>query len=59
MLKNKVGDRPDAKLKCYNCSARWTSKQYKNTCPKCGNLYVEWLNSEECLDWANKIREPK
>lgn len=52
-MSKKDGKRPDAKLQCCQCKARWTSQSYRNTCHQCGSLYVEWLNAKECLEFAN------
>ena len=36
-----------AKWKCLKCGYRWVSEPDTPVCPKCGHVYVKWLNYEE------------
>ena len=35
------------KFKCKSCDHIWLSDNNYVACPKCGHLYVVWLNYEE------------
>jgi predicted RNA-binding Zn-ribbon protein involved in translation (DUF1610 family) len=35
------------KFKCKSCDHIWLSGYKMVTCPKCGHLYIIWLNYEE------------
>ena len=38
------------------CNYRYTSMVYVTECPKCGHLYVKWLNFNKCM---KKLEETK
>lgn len=44
-----------AKYKCLKCEHLWEEKLKGPTqCPKCGHVYVKWLNYEEMeKEWGN------
>lgn len=37
----------NAKYQCEKCKFKYEHKPYPTQCPKCGHLYVKWLNYEE------------
>lgn len=36
-----------AHFKCLKCGYEWDSNPGPTQCPKCGHLYVKWVNYEE------------
>lgn len=46
-----------ALYKCVKCGYEYESLLPRSAqCPKCQNLYVEWVNYDE---WRNKVMKPK
>ena len=39
-----------AKYKCLKCKYRWEGKPTSVICPKCGHVYIKWLNLKDVLD---------
>jgi rubrerythrin len=37
----------EAEYKCLKCGYKYLSEPGPTQCPKCGHLYVKWLNFEE------------
>lgn len=35
---------------CLSCGYRWKQEPTQVRCPKCGHIYVEWVNYDE-HDW--------
>jgi len=42
-----------AYFQCLSCGYKWDSKPGPTQCPKCGHLYVKWLNYKE---WENIVK---
>lgn len=42
-------------FKCMRCAYSWSlNKPAMVTCPRCKNIYVEWLNASVVVDWLRK-----
>ncbi len=47
----------EAEFKCLKCTLNWSSKPGPTQCPKCGHLYVKWVNYEEWKEYTNRERD--
>ena len=36
-----------ARYECYRCKHRYVGPAGPTQCPRCGNLYIKWLNYKE------------
>ncbi len=45
-----------AKYKCCKCHHKYEGEPGPTTCPKCGHIYVKWVNYEEWRLFDNKDR---
>jgi len=43
-----------AKFKCLKCNYFYEDIPGPTQCPKCGYLYIKWLNYEEWREWADE-----
>lgn len=40
-----------AKYKCYKCNYKYNGKPGPQPpCPKCGSLYIDWINYKEFME---------
>lgn len=46
-----------AKYKCLKCNHEFNDKPGLVECPKCGYLYIKWLNYEELFGKNGEIRK--
>lgn len=46
----------NAKHRCCGCEYEWESGPGPTQCPRCGHLYVKWLNYEEMREVWNEQR---
>ena len=46
-----------AKFKCLKCGHGWKDKPGPTQCPKCGHLFVKWVNYEMLANgWRSKYK---
>jgi Zn finger protein HypA/HybF involved in hydrogenase expression len=46
-----------ALFQCLKCKCKWETQPGPTQCPKCGHLYVKWINYKSLREIWNKQRQ--